>query len=299
MELKLLKHAEIDTEKWDNAILKSEFPCVFASSAYLNAVCPQWNALVFGNYNAVMPLTENTKYGIRYLYQPHFTPQLGVFMTTPESEIEKLMLKKIQEVYRYINIECHHRHHINLVKNIKQKVTYILEPVSTEHLNQNTKRNIKKALHSRLTANILNGEQALHWSAKIIHPFLKHTLELKPSVIKQFRMLEEHLQKQGMLYTFAAMQADETPVALAHFVCNGKHAVYLKGAQTDKQQSNGSMHLLMHEALEYFKNKCQWFDFGGGQITSVAQFYKGFGGVPQIYFSWKENQLPYPLKWLR
>ncbi|MDI9339352.1 MAG: hypothetical protein QM534_02175 [Sediminibacterium sp.] len=299
MELRLLKHAEIDQEKWDNAILNSDFPCVFAGSNYLNAVCPAWNALVYDDYKAIMPLTENKKYGIRYLYQPHFTPQLGVFMAKRDVAIEELFIAKVSELYRYIDIECHHRHQSHCFNNTKTKVTYVLEPASAEHLNQNSKRNIKKTTGSGITVKILNRDQALHWSGKILHPFLKHTLGLKPSAVKQFYTLEEHLQKNGLLYTFAAMHSDEIPVALAHFVCNGKHAVYLKGAQTDKHASSGSMHLVMYEALKYFKNTCQWFDFGGGQIASIAQFYKGFGAVPQTYFSLKENQLPYPLKWFR
>ncbi len=39
----------------------------------------QWDALVWNDYEAVMPLTWNRKYGIAYLYQPFLTAQLGVF----------------------------------------------------------------------------------------------------------------------------------------------------------------------------------------------------------------------------
>lgn len=37
-----------------------------------------WDALVLNDYEAVMPLTWNKKYGICYLYQPPFTACLGI-----------------------------------------------------------------------------------------------------------------------------------------------------------------------------------------------------------------------------
>ncbi len=43
----------------------------------------QWDALVLDDYQAVMPLTWRSKFGIRYLYQPAFTQQTGIFSASP------------------------------------------------------------------------------------------------------------------------------------------------------------------------------------------------------------------------
>jgi hypothetical protein len=45
-----------------------------------------WEGLVLNNYEAVMPLTWRKKWGIRYLYQPAFIQQGGIFFTQALSE---------------------------------------------------------------------------------------------------------------------------------------------------------------------------------------------------------------------
>src|ERR1017187_1866717 len=77
--IKLLSHSEINRTNWDARIASSLNSTVYPYSWYLDLVSPGWEALVEGNYESVMPLTANKKYGITYLYQPFFTQQLGVF----------------------------------------------------------------------------------------------------------------------------------------------------------------------------------------------------------------------------
>ena len=38
-----------------------------------------WDGLILNDYEAVMPVTWNQKWGIKYLHQPALTPQLGIF----------------------------------------------------------------------------------------------------------------------------------------------------------------------------------------------------------------------------
>ena len=52
----------------------------------------QWDALVLNDYEAVMPLTWNKKYGIAYLYQPFLTAQLGVFGKNISGELLEAFL---------------------------------------------------------------------------------------------------------------------------------------------------------------------------------------------------------------
>ena len=52
---------------------------IYGYSFYLDHMAKHWDALVSGDYEAVMPLTWNRKYGIYYLYQPFLAAQLGVF----------------------------------------------------------------------------------------------------------------------------------------------------------------------------------------------------------------------------
>jgi len=76
-----LRHSEIDKEKWDAALSKCHQPLLFAQSWYLDLVSPKWGALIRGDYEEMMPLPVKSKFGFKYLVQPNFTAQLGVFST--------------------------------------------------------------------------------------------------------------------------------------------------------------------------------------------------------------------------
>jgi hypothetical protein len=70
--------------KWDNAISNSTNRLPYTLSWFLDIVSPNWDALVYGDYQMVMPLPSRKRYGIPYLYQPILCNQLGVFSTTGE-----------------------------------------------------------------------------------------------------------------------------------------------------------------------------------------------------------------------
>ena len=103
----------------------------------------------------------------------------------------------------------------------------------------------------------------------------------------------------GQLYTFQVLDKNNTIKALGHFICNGKHALYLKGTNFDKADNSGSMHLLMKQAIEFFADKATFFDFGGGSKQGLANFYMGFGGQAMTYSFLQVNKLPRLIKILK
>ena len=86
-QIKYLQHKEIDKAKWDACITNAPNGLIYGYSFYLDCMARHWDALVLGDYEAVMPLTWNKKYGFYYLYQPAFTASLGVFGKNLTKEI--------------------------------------------------------------------------------------------------------------------------------------------------------------------------------------------------------------------
>ena len=74
MPVHYITYQQIDKSKWDNCIDTAANGLVYGYSFYLDAMAKHWDALVLDDYEAVMPLTWNKKYGITYLYQPFFAP---------------------------------------------------------------------------------------------------------------------------------------------------------------------------------------------------------------------------------
>lgn len=292
-----IKHKDIDLVKWDKTILSSQYPLVFAQAFYLNATCPDWDALVFGDYEAVFPLTQKVKFGISYLHQPSFTPQLGMFGKFNLAQEQKVY-DHLKQQYKLVEIELNASNQLE-TKHHSKKSTYIIDYQQEVKQNQNTKRNIAKAVENKLKFEAIPESVIVELSKTYLDPFLSKKLNLSDNSIKQFNHLLQSGIDHKMLYSFRVVDEHHHLKAIAHFISNGKHTVYLKGTNFDKSENSGSMHLLTSSAIQFFADKSSCFDFGGGSKESLANFYKGFGGSALGYKTLTINQLPLLIKILK
>ena len=81
MEIAYLTYQQINKSKWDDCINKSINKLIYAESFYLDTITENWDAIVLNDYEAVMPLIWKKKFGIKYLYQPAFLQQAGIFVS--------------------------------------------------------------------------------------------------------------------------------------------------------------------------------------------------------------------------
>ncbi len=292
-----IKHNDIDFEKWDKTILSSQYPLVFAQSFYLNATCPDWDALVFGDYETVFPLTQKVKFGISYLHQPSFTPQLGMFGKFNLAQEQKVY-DHLKQQYKLIEIEINASNELK-TKHHTKKSTYIIDYKQEYKQNQNTKRNIAKALENKLKFEAIPENEIVELSKTYLDPFLSKKLHLSDNSINSFNNLLLSGIKHKTLFSFRVVDAQNNLKAIAHFISNGKHTVYLKGTNFDKSENSGSMHLLTSSAIQFFEHRSDFFDFGGGSKESLASFYKGFGALSLDYHFLMINNLPWLIKFLK
>ena len=153
-----LPHTSIDVQKWDACIANSQNRLPYALSWWLDAVSPEWDALVHDDYLAVMPLTHGFKFGISYLYQPYFTQQLGIF--SPSSVSPATISEFISSIplkYKYVQIQLNsgnNLQHTDLTfstrKNFILDLTLSALELSSNY-HRNCRRNIQKAINAGFT----------------------------------------------------------------------------------------------------------------------------------------------------
>ena len=80
MKITYIHRKDIETEKWNGIIADSPAETIYPYSWYLDAVADNWSALVADDYRFIMPVVWKKKAGIKYVYQPFHTQQLGVFI---------------------------------------------------------------------------------------------------------------------------------------------------------------------------------------------------------------------------
>ena len=157
MSIQYLTYKEIDKKKWNDSIARSSNCLIFAYSWYLDIVAnKQWDALILGDYETVMPLAWRKKLSISYLYQPFFTNQLGVFSTKKITEkMVEDFLNAIPKTFKFIDIGLNYANNFrtNLYPQQEKVCQYVDLNNSYDSVKKfysdNLKRNLKLAANAR------------------------------------------------------------------------------------------------------------------------------------------------------
>lgn len=299
-QLKYILNKNIDTEKWDRCIANAENSRVYAFYWFLERAARNWDALVWGDYEFVMPLTLNRKWGITYLYQPTFCQQLGIFPTPPES-IQQEFAQFLYKKFRFIQIQITQQIHLQRYPGFQtfEKTNLVLPLIAgyneiSSQYSVNTKRNIAKAKKENVT--VMKGLN----SADFINA--KKMADTVKSDPKTFETLEKIIafaqtESNGIIY-IAYTQQNELCSA-AFFLHSGNRVVYLSAFSTEEGKKYSAMHLIVDEFIREYAGSGALLDFEGSSLEGVARFYKGFGSLTETYYRLKLNRLPFPVNLLK
>ncbi|OWY20643.1 GNAT family N-acetyltransferase [Sphingobacteriales bacterium UPWRP_1] len=302
--IRYLHNRQIDLEKWDNCIVNAANCLPYAFSWYLDIVSPEWEALVAGNYEAVMPLTRKTKYAIAYLHKPLWAQQLGVFSGgLPTAATVNNFLHAIPDCFRLVQYTLNEANgtQITALPYIA-RVNHLLplnQPYSLLYraFNQNTRRSLKKAFQQPYT---LHTQIA---PAEIIALYRSTAGKKLPQIQPQHYLQIERIMYQSMHHGAGVLygiynQANQLHAA-AFFLHAGSRIINLFPATSDEGRTGGAMFLLLNHVIQQHAGTHTLLDFEGSTSPSVSQFYRGFGAMPVAYCQVQRNTLPLPFKWLK
>ena len=295
------KHNEIDKQKWDECILNSVNGKPYAFSWFLDIVSPQWEALELNGYEAVFPLTWKRKWFVNYLFQPYFAQQLGVFSRNHLTEdIAVKFLNAIPSRFSYIHI------HLNSMNKISRE-NYTLIPRLNHELdlipayetifnnyNQNTRRNLRKALDQNLTIRRKVEPDELITLFK--ENYGKNEVSLKFEHYKTLSTLMNYCLKNTFSLFLGAYLPDETLCAGVFFLRDHDRVIYHFAASDKKARENGAMSLLIDMFIKEHAGQPLILDFEGSSDPNVARFYKGFGAKETSFNEILINRFPDYLK---
>lgn len=300
-KLKYIIHSEIDETKWNRCIDEALNSRIYAFSWQLDRAASTWDALVLGDYEYVMPLPIRKKMGLKYLYHPLFSQQLGIFPAS-KHDISKLFYDYLAIHFRYANLQLNSG---NLpAKGIKhtsflQRKNYLL-PLGTSYQNietffsTNTRRNIIKAKKNRLT--VVKGIR--------LDAYLDFkTANLPPGVskadVQTLKNIIAYGQYKGFGEIYGVYNSDNELCAAVYFCRWKDRVIYFNAVSNEKGKNLGGMYFLLHHFIEQNAGKNLTLDFEGSMIPGVERFYMGFGATPETYFLLKINRLPLPLRWIK
>lgn len=305
ISIKHLKHTEIDKSKWDWNIRNAVNGNIYAWSWYLDAVAPEWEALVSEDYQHVMPLPWRKKWGFKYLYRPLLNQQLGVFsIDLPSVELVKQFILKLPAGFRLIEYcvnkynrvqnqdwvgSLHHSYELDLAADYEQLAS---------SFNQNTKRNLKKAVEEKLEVEPnLDAESFIKLMISDSSPgsqILTHTKNF-PTFLRLLKAFKD--TNTGRI--IGVKNEDQQLIAAALFGTSHNKWYYLAPVNTEEGKDKRANFLIINHLIKETSGQAVTLDFEGSDISGVARFYAGFGAQPYTYTFLRINRLPWMLKFLK
>ncbi len=296
MKISYLPQAKIDKQKWDACINAATNGLIYAYSFYLDAMCNNWNALLVGDYEIVMPLTWKKKYGIEYLYQPPFTQQLGIFSYEKVTEeIKNAFINELQKKFRFAEI------FVNFY-TYKEKANFILPLNKTydELRNSYKKTTIKSLKYASKFSLFYKKEDDID---EAIDLYKSHYSNRIPHVTKkdyeQFKSLCFTAKNNDALLIRKVSDGKDNVMAVALLLKDHRRLYNIISTVTNSGRNCEANYFLYDNLIQEFSHKDIILDFEGSSITSIATFYQKFGAISQPYFFLRFNNLPFPLNYFK
>ena len=300
------KHTEIDKQKWDQCIRESNQAIIYAESVYLDYMTGEWDALVYGDYEAVMPLCSRKKWGIRYLYQPAFVQQGGIFTAQP---INAALLEG------FINA-CKHRFkfaeiHLNFGNDTITQMgnnAIIVRPCNNFLLNLNAPyKKIASEYQGYFTERLRRADKNGHYYSKdcsiddatnLFESLYKNRMKgVKERDWQHFNALCKYYDTKGRVIVRAVWHsASNEQVAMILLLKDDNRIYNMMSSITDKGKKLLANYFLYNEVISEFSEQPILFDFEGSDIPGVSYFYEKIASQNQLYYFVKYNKLPFLLR---
>ena len=294
-EIRYLLRKEVDAMKWDHCIDQAGNGLIYGYSFYLDHMALNWDALVLGDYHAVMPLTWKTKYGISYLYQPAFTASLGVFGNGLNASIVDAFVKNIPDKFRLVEISLNHGNLFadgspartlrnNYILNLNQPYDLL-----QKGYRENIRRNVKKSQQLGLRYSINVPVSSI---LDISKAQMQKVSRLTETDYENFRKLYEFLSSNGKALSSGVYLSDRLLSSAVYFLSNGRAYYILVGNHPDGK-TVGASHFLIDRFISDHAGTELILDFEGSDIRNLAFFYASFGAKLETYPFLKRDYLPW------
>ena len=300
-ELQYIEHKNIDSEKWNRCIDNSPNCRIYGYNWHLDRTAIVWDALVWGDYEFVMPLPYRKKWGVKYFYQPLFSQQLGIF-PNPTETIKENFYTELLKHSKYSDFQINSENSASSNQsdiNFSVRENYLL-PLNQDYrllsksFSKNTKRNLAKANKNKLS--LVQGIR------------LEEYLEFKQDNLvasldkKDFASLKSLIafgQYKGFGEIYGVYSENNKLVSAVYFCRWKDRVIYMNAASNKLGKELRGMYFIVDKFIRNHATENITLDFEGSMIPGVARFYHGFGATPETYFQLKFNRLPLPLKWLK
>ena len=280
-EIRKIKRKDLDLKKYSNAINKALNYRIYAEDWYLDVLTEEkWECWVYDDYEVVMPIPLQYKLGFKFVLQPIYCQQLGVFY---KEEISDELFREFEKkLHKYrVRSYCFNEENTERYNPKGEKrVNYILDlnrPYEEikKNFSKSTKWNLKQFEKSEASL------QKIHFTIQELIEFKKRISPLKFSEAKLQSLLK--LLKSQEKLTLLSLNLNDEMVAGGVFIQSKNRVIYINSVASQAGKKCGAPTGILNFIIETQAGKELILDFEGSNLPQLNYFFKGFGGIPREY----------------
>lgn len=282
MKIQRIKRKDLDVEKYSRALENAMNYRIYAEYWYLDVLTNEkWECLVYGDYEVIMPIPLQFKLGIKFVLQPTYCQQLGVFY---RDEISNELFSEFEKMLHSYRVRAYHFNEENTERfhpKGEKRVNHVLDlnrPYEEIYLgfNTNRKRNIGKAekldFELNTSINLKNYLELIQQD----YPRIFKTVQRKINLL-------EMLNDRNCLMQNTIVIDDE--INCTRLFIHSKNRIFDIGSARNKKSELkldfGTY--LISSLIQNYSNQIKLLDFEGSMIKGIASFNESFGAEQRFY----------------
>lgn len=287
-KLTKIKRKNLEVDKYSRALRAAVNYRVYAEVWYLDVLTDKkWECWVYGDYEVIMPIPIQKKFGIKMVAQPIYCQQLGVFY---RQEIPEELFRNFEgKLHQYL-VRAYHFNEENTETyqpkgTIRFNYLLSLQP-SFEVLNEGFERDRKKDIRRN---------QKLGWRLDKEARLMDYLDLLKTDyadLVDQVEVeytqacFEEAIKNQALGF-YSLFDEQDRICSTCLFLESRNRKILIASARNKSFEKKGMQAYMLSLFMEEMAGTKTWLDFEGSMIKGIADYNKSFGAIPKAYTAFK------------
>lgn len=281
--IKRVSRKKLDVNKYTECLNKSVNYRIYAEVFYLDALVENnWDCYVLNDYEAIMPLPYTKKIGIKFITQPIYCQQLGVFHQENFSkETFQLFEKKLHR--NLVRAYAFNEENTEMFEPKGQKkVNYILDlnqdyEILFSNYSRNRRNKVRQAIKFDYNLNKTNQLNNFH---KINSSYEYMTSN---NLINYSKDKLEQLLSKKIINVYEIFDNEKNLLG-CQLIMISKNRIYnFAFARNKNSKSNFGSDFMIDYIIKNFSNSELTLDFEGSMVPSIAKFMQDFGPIEKHY----------------
>lgn len=279
-----VKRKNLNVEKYTQAIDEALNYRVYAEVWYLDLLTKnQWECWIYGDYEVVMPIPLQYKFGIKFVLQPIYCQQLGVFY---KQEISDELFQTFEKKLHQYRVRAYHFNEENTERyhpKGEKKVNYLLDlnlPYEQifENYSKGRRKDIRKS--ERLGVQV-RSTQDLKNHKELFQQYYAH---LEKYGKKKFKgNYSNTLIKKGALKIFDLFDKENNLLASQMFLISKRRKICLGFVRNKHIEQHNASAFAKDHLIRVLAGQNDYIDFEGSMHPTIAKFMEGFGPMKKHY----------------